>query len=137
MNNEQLLDIETLRSALAVNMLCGDRGDLKGYLSGFTDDGELTIHGETHEGRDGIKGFLVNRGKEFAKDPDTVASRRNLKHQITTMQINFIEEDQAELYYYLIITAGGGILSLGHCEDTMSKIGGDWLISKRSVHFDE
>lgn len=137
MNHEQLLEIETLRHALAVNMLYGDRGDLKGYLRGFTDDAELTMRGETHEGREGIKNFLLQRARQNARDPEAVASRRNLKHHITTTQIDLAATDKADLDYYFIITAGGGIPSTGHCEDQMVKVGPRWLVARRLVNFDD
>ncbi len=100
------------------------------YAATFTDDGELSVFGQTMKSRAAILKF-------FTTPRPTLGPGNKINHIISNLSYR-IEGGTATggAYWQDIgIAPNGlpGVLSAGHYEDVLHKVGGHWLFAKRTI----
>ncbi len=100
------------------------------YAATFTEDGELSVFGQTMKSRAAILTF-------FTTPRPTVGPQNKINHIISNLSYR-IDAGRASggAYWQDIgIAPNGlpGVLSAGHYEDTLRKVGGNWRFSKRTI----
>jgi len=125
-NLSRLLDRQAIEQLLAGDYPHAlDTRDFDAYAALYTEDGELSLQGNTVKGRAAIKAFVGARPAE----PRVI-------HPITNLSYT-IEGDTATggAYWQDIGLAGGtpGVLIAGRYEDTLRKVNGQWQIAKRNI----
>jgi hypothetical protein len=105
-----------------------DSKNWESYADKFTDDGELSLLGQTAKGRPGIVGMLK------ALPPD-----ERLLHVISNLSYA-IDGDQASGGAYWqdtgMVNGAPAVAAAGRYEDTLRKVGGQWKFAKRSIIVD-
>lgn len=125
-------DLQALLDRQAIDQLIAgdypralDTQDWEAYADVFTADGELSLQGQSAEGREEIIAFVSGL-------PDG----ERVIHIITNLSYE-IDGDSATggAYWQDIGMAGGapGVLVAGHYEDTLRKVDGEWKIAKRAI----
>ena len=125
-NIARLLDRQAIEQLLAGDYPHAlDSRDFDGYAALFTEDGELTLQGQTAKGRAAIKAFVG----ALPPEPRVMHPISNLSYAI--------EGDTAKggAYWQDIGLVGGtpGVLVAGRYEDTLRKEGGVWRIATRNI----
>jgi uncharacterized protein (TIGR02246 family) len=113
-----------------------DTGDADGWAATFTKDGEF--HGVIGDfcGTDELRGMVA----DYTSNPE-LAEFASAQHWVTNLVVDG-EGDEAEMFAHLMMVApaegggagGGRIILVGHYEDTLRRVDGRWLFSKRTVH---
>lgn len=102
-----------------------DSHDHAAYAALFTDDGELSLQGQTAKGRQAVQEFVA----ALPAEPRVIHVISNLSYRI--------DGDTATggAYWQDIGNVGPnvGVLVAGHYEDTLRKVGGQWRIAKRDI----
>jgi uncharacterized protein (TIGR02246 family) len=102
-----------------------DTRDFDAYAALFTEDGELSLQGQTAKGRQAIKAFVA----ALPAEPRVVHPITNLSYRI--------DGDTATggAYWQDIGMVGNapGVVIAGRYEDTLRKVGGAWRIAKRDI----
>ncbi|HEY9182012.1 MAG TPA: nuclear transport factor 2 family protein [Gammaproteobacteria bacterium] len=102
-----------------------DSRDFDAYAALFTEDGELSLQGQTAKGRAAIRDFVA------ALPPEP-----RVMHPITNLSYA-IDGNTATggAYWQDIGLVGGtpGVLVAGRYEDTLRKEGGVWRIATRNI----
>ena len=102
-----------------------DKGDFDGYAALYTEDGELTLQGNTVKGRAAIKAFVA----ALPTEPRVI-------HPITNLSYT-IDGDTATGGAYWqdvgLVNGAPGVVIAGRYEDTLRKVSGQWQIAKRSI----
>lgn len=102
-----------------------DSHDYDAYAALFTEDGELSLQGQTAKGRQGVRDFVAS----LPTDPRVIHVISNLSYRI--------DGDTATggAYWQDIGNVGPnvGVLVAGRYVDTLRKVGGDWRIAKRDI----
>jgi uncharacterized protein (TIGR02246 family) len=115
--------IEQLSAGTYPNAL--DTRDFDTYAALYTEDGELSLQGNTVKGRAAIKAFVA----ALPAEPRVI-------HPITNLSYT-IDGDTATggAYWQDIGLTGGapGVLIAGRYEDTLRRVNGQWQIAKRSI----
>jgi hypothetical protein len=108
-----------------------DTGDADGWADTFTEDGEFDGLAGVFKGRDELRAFV----RSYVTDPafaDWAASQ----HWTTNFVIDG-DGDRAELFAHVKMVKpeadGGRIILVGWYEDSLVKVGGRWLFTKRTV----
>jgi uncharacterized protein (TIGR02246 family) len=124
--------IAALADRQAIDQLIGgdypralDSHDFDAYAALFTDDGELSLQGQTAKGRQAVRDFVA----ALPPEPRVIHIISNLSYRI--------DGDTATggAYWQDIGMAGAvpGVLVAGHYEDTLRKVNGAWRIAKRDI----
>lgn len=102
-----------------------DSHNYDAYAALFTQDGELSLQGQTARGRQAIRDFVA----ALPAEPRVIHIISNLSYRI--------EGDTATggAYWQDIGMQGDnvGVLVAGHYEDTLRKENGAWRIAKRDI----
>jgi ketosteroid isomerase-like protein len=125
-NLTRLLDRQAIEQLLAGDYPHAlDTRDFDAYAALFTEDGELTLQGNTAKGRAAIKQFV----SALPAEPRVI-------HPITNLSYT-IDGDTATGGAYWqdigLVNGSPGVLVAGRYEDTLRKVGGEWRIAKRSI----
>ena len=125
-NLARLLDRQAIEQLLAgdyPHVL--DTRDFDAYAALYTEDGELSLQGNTVKGRAAIKAFV-----------GALPAEPRVIHPITNLSYT-IDGDTATggAYWQDIgLTSGTpGVLIAGRYEDTLRKVNGQWQIAKRNI----
>ena len=122
----RLLDRQAIEQLLAGDYPHAlDTRDFDAYAALFTEDGQLSLQGQTAKGRAAIRDFVA------ALPPEP-----RVMHPITNLSYA-IDGDMAKggAYWQDIGLAGGtpAVLIAGRYEDTLRKVGGTWYIATRNI----
>jgi ketosteroid isomerase-like protein len=122
----RLLDRQAIEQLLAGDYPHAlDSRDFDAYAALFTEDGELTLQGQTAKGRAAIEAFVA------ALPPEP-----RVMHPISNLSYT-IEGGTAKggAYWQDIGLVGGtpGVLVAGRYEDTLRKVDGVWRIATRNI----
>jgi uncharacterized protein (TIGR02246 family) len=102
-----------------------DSHDYAAYAALFTEDGELSLQGQTARGRQAVQAFVA----ALPTEPRVIHVISNLSYRI--------EGDTATggAYWQDIGNVGSnvGVLVAGHYDDTLRKVDGRWRIAKRDI----
>ncbi len=108
-----------------------DTGDADGYANTFTPDGEFIGIVGTFNGRDELRAFAAAYATE-----EQYAEFASAQHWVT----NVVAEgdgDEATVFSHLQMVKplpdGGSILLVGHYDDIVRKVDGQWLFAQRIV----
>jgi ketosteroid isomerase-like protein len=105
-----------------------DAKNWESYADKFTDDGELSLLGQTAKGRQGIIGMLK------ALPPD-----ERLLHVISNLSYA-IDGDEASGGAYWqdtgMVNGAPAVAAAGRYEDALRKVNGQWKFAKRSIIVD-
>jgi ketosteroid isomerase-like protein len=122
----RLLDRQAIQQLLAGDYPHAlDSRDFEGYAALFTEDGELTLQGNTAKGRAAIRDFVA----ALPPEPRVMHPISNLSYAI--------DGDTAKGGAYWqdigLVNGAPGVLVAGRYEDTLRKVGGVWLIATRNI----
>jgi ketosteroid isomerase-like protein len=125
-NVARLLDRQAIEQLLAGDYPHAlDTRNFDAYAALFTEDGELTLQGNTAKGRAAIKEFVG----ALPAEPRVVHPINNLSYTI--------DGDTAKGGAYWqdvgLVNGAPGILIAGRYEDTLRKVDGAWRIATRSI----
>jgi uncharacterized protein (TIGR02246 family) len=102
-----------------------DSHDYAAYAALFTDDGELSLQGQTAKGRQAVQDFVA----ALPTEPRVIHVISNLSYRI--------DGDTATggAYWQDIGNVGPdvGVLVAGHYDDTLRKVDDQWRIAKRDI----
>ena len=102
-----------------------DTGDFDAYAALYTEDGELTLQGNTVKGRAAIKAFVA----ALPTEPRVIHPITNLSYKI--------DGDTATGGAYWqdvgLVNGAPGVVIAGRYEDTLRKVNGQWQIAKRGI----
>ena len=102
-----------------------DKGDFDTYAKLYTEDGELTLQGNTVKGRAAIKAFVA----ALPTEPRVIHPITNLAYKV--------DGDTATGGAYWqdvgLVNGAPGVVIAGRYEDTLRKVSGQWQIAKRSI----
>jgi ketosteroid isomerase-like protein len=122
----RLLDRQAIEQLLAGDYPHAlDTRDFDAYAALFTEDGELTLQGNTAKGRAAIKAFVA----ALPAEPRVIHPITNLSYEISG------DTATGGAYWQDIGLAGGmpAVLIAGRYEDTLRKVGGEWRIATRNI----
>jgi uncharacterized protein (TIGR02246 family) len=125
-NVARLLDRQAIEQLLAGDYPHAlDTRDFDAYAALFTEDGELSLQGNTSKGRAAIKAFVSG----LPAEPRVIHPITNLSYRI--------DGDTATGGAYWqdvgLVNGAPGVLIAGRYEDTLRKVDGEWRIAKRSI----
>jgi ketosteroid isomerase-like protein len=125
-NVVRLLDRQAIEQLLAGDYPHAlDTRNFDAYAALFTEDGELTLQGNTAKGRAAIKEFVG----ALPAEPRVVHPINNLSYTI--------DGDTAKGGAYWqdvgLVNGAPGILIAGRYEDTLRKVDGAWRIATRNI----
>lgn len=102
-----------------------DSRNFDAYAALFTEDGELTLQGNTAKGRAAIMEFVA----ALPPEPRVMHPISNLSYEIAG------DTATGGAYWQDIGLVNGapGVLVAGRYEDTLRKENGEWRIAKRSI----
>jgi ketosteroid isomerase-like protein len=125
-NLTRLLDRQAIEQLLAGDYPHAlDTRNFDAYAALFTEDGELTLQGNTAKGRAAIKEFV----SALPAEPRVI-------HPITNLSYTIDGESATGGAYWQdvgLVNGAPGVLIAGRYEDTLRKVNGDWRIAKRSI----
>ena len=102
-----------------------DNADFDAYAALYTEDGELTLQGNTVKGRAAIKAFVAG----LPTEPRVIHPITNLSYKI--------DGDTATGGAYWqdvgLVNGAPGVVIAGRYEDTLRKVNGQWQIAKRGI----
>ena len=102
-----------------------DTADFDTYAALYTEDGELTLQGNTVKGRSAIKAFVAG----LPTEPRVIHPITNLSYAI--------DGDTATGGAYWqdvgLVNGAPGVVIAGRYEDTLRKVNGQWQIAKRGI----
>jgi uncharacterized protein (TIGR02246 family) len=108
-----------------------DTGDADAWAATFTKDGEF--HGIVGDftGTEELAAFV----RAYASE-EQFADFASAQHWVTNMVVDG-DSEHAEMFAHLMMVApqadGGRIILVGHYEDTLRKVDGQWLFAERVV----
>jgi uncharacterized protein (TIGR02246 family) len=125
-NVARLLDRQAIEQLLAGDYPHAlDTRDFDAYAALFTEDGELSLQGNTSKGRAAIKAFV----SALPAEPRVI-------HPITNLSYT-VDGDTATGGAYWqdvgLVNGAPGVLIAGRYEDTLRKVGGEWRIATRNI----
>ena len=102
-----------------------DTADFDGYAALYTEDGELSLQGNTVKGRAAIKAFVA----ALPTEPRVIHPITNLSYKV--------DGDTATGGAYWqdvgLVNGAPGVVIAGRYEDTLRKVNGEWQIAKRGI----
>ena len=102
-----------------------DKGDFDTYAKLYTEDGELTLQGNTVKGRAAIKAFVA----ALPTEPRVI-------HPITNLSYTINGDTATGGAYWQdigLVNGAPGVVVAGRYEDTLRKVNGQWQIAKRGI----
>jgi uncharacterized protein (TIGR02246 family) len=121
-----LLDRQAIEQLLAGDYPHAlDTRDFDAYAALFTEDGELSLAGDTVKGRAAIKAFVA----ALPAEPRVI-------HPITNLSYTIAGDTATGGAYWQDIGLAGStpaVLIAGRYEDTLRKINGEWRIAERNI----
>ena len=102
-----------------------DKGDFDLYAALYTEDGELTLQGNTVKGRAAIKAFVA----ALPTEPRVI-------HPITNLSYTISGDTATGGAYWQdigLVSGAPGVVVAGRYEDTLRKVNGQWQIAKRGI----
>jgi ketosteroid isomerase-like protein len=102
-----------------------DKGDFDTYAKLYTEDGELTLQGNTVKGRAAIKAFVA----ALPTEPRVI-------HPITNLSYTVNGDTATGGAYWQdvgLVNGAPGVVIAGRYEDTLRKVNGEWQIAKRGI----
>lgn len=102
-----------------------DKGDFDGYAALYTEDGELTLQGNTVKGRAAIRAFVAG----LPTEPRVI-------HPITNLSYTVNGDTATGGAYWSdigLVNGAPGVVVAGRYEDTLRKVNGQWQIAKRGI----
>lgn len=125
-NLARLIDRQAIEQLLAGDYPHAlDTRDFDAYAALFTEDGELSLQGNTAKGRAAIKAFVA----ALPEEPRVMHPITNLSYEI--------DGDTATGGAYWqdigLVDGSPGVLIAGRYEDTLRKVNGEWRIAQRSI----
>ena len=121
-------------------MVAVDAGDIDTVMDTWADDGELDWVGGVEHGRDAIRLAMSNfgGGAIMGTLPANATERRRTRHQIINHVITVTGDTATSFAYWFAMTNNtthGQIefLYMGHYEDQLVRINGEWKFKKRVV----
>jgi ketosteroid isomerase-like protein len=115
--------IEQLIAGTYPNAL--DTRDFDTYAALYTEDGELSLQGNTVKGRAAIKAFVA----ALPAEPRVI-------HPITNVSYTIAGDTATGGAYWQdigLVNGLPGVVIAGRYEDTLRKVNGQWQIAKRSI----
>ena len=108
-----------------------DTGDADGYANTFTPDGQFIGIVGTFNGRDELRAFAAAYSTE-----EQYADFASAQHWVTNVVADG-DGSEATVFSHLQmvkpLTDGGRILLVGHYDDIVRKVDGQWLFAQRIV----
>jgi hypothetical protein len=102
-----------------------DTADFDTYAALYTEDGELTLQGNTVKGRAAIKAFVA----ALPAEPRVIHPITNLSYTID----GNIATGGAYWQDVGLVNGAPGVVIAGRYEDTLRKVNGQWQIAKRGI----
>ncbi|MDG2303251.1 MAG: nuclear transport factor 2 family protein [Candidatus Binatia bacterium] len=133
MTADHLLAREAIRDTVARYNLAGDRGRLEELAACFCEDGVLEIRGDWEaRGREAILERLV----PVRENTGAWAEGATMRHHLTTHRAEIRSATEADAWTYFLVVTDRGLDHSGRYVDRLRKVGGEWLLSHRSVLVD-
>ena len=111
-----------------------DTGDADGYANTFTPDGQFIGIVGTFNGRDELRAFA-----EAYSTEEQYAEFYSAQHWVTNVVADG-DADEATVFSHIQMVKplpeGGTILLVGHYDDIVRKVDGEWLFAQRIVASD-
>jgi len=111
-----------------------DTGDADGYANTFTPDGQFIGIVGTFNGRDELRAFA-----EAYSTEEQYAEFYSAQHWVTNVVADG-DADEATVFSHIQMVKplpeGGTILLVGHYDDIVRKVDGQWLFAQRIVASD-
>ncbi len=111
-----------------------DTGDADGYANTFTPDGQFIGIVGTFNGRDELRAFA-----EAYSTEEQYAEFYSAQHWVTNVVADG-DADEATVFSHIQMVKplpeGGTILLVGHYDDIVRKVDGQWLFTQRIVASD-
>ena len=108
-----------------------DTGDADGYANTFTPDGQFIGIVGTFNGRDELRAFA-----EAYSTEEEYAEFYSAQHWVTNVVADG-DTDEATVFSHIQMVKplpeGGTILLVGHYDDIVRKVDGQWLFAQRIV----
>ena len=108
-----------------------DTGDADGYANTFTPDGQFIGIVGTFNGRDELRAFA-----EAYSTEEQYAEFYSAQHWVTNVVADG-DADEATVFSHIQMVKplpeGGTILLVGHYDDIVRKVDGQWLFAQRIV----
>jgi SnoaL-like domain len=108
------------------------------YAALFTSDGKLTFAGRTLEGPAAIEKFFLTSQPPAAGPPPKPGEIRTM-HIVSNLSFKIDGDSAVGSAYWQTIGLSDGhpaVLSAGHYEDVLKKVGGQWKFAKRVIASD-
>ena len=122
-------------------MVAVDAGDIDTVMDTWTDDGELYWVGGVERGSAAIRRAMSNfgGGAVMGTIPADATERPRTRHQIINHVITVNGDTATSFAYWFAMTNKTThgqieILYMGHYEDELVRIGGEWKFKKRVVY---
>ena len=128
LTNEQVRWSEAIRQRLAACAQAGDARKAEAYASCFTQNGVLALDDVTISGRTEL--LLWMRGPSVIPAP-TKGEVGFISHHLTTSSITFVNDSEASVRTYWLVTSASGLDHNGYYVDSLERVGEDWFIAHR------
>lgn len=123
-------------------MVAVDAGDIETVMSTWAEDGVLEWVGGVENGKDEIRAAMSNFAGGRASQtpiPETATSRPRTRHQIINHVIDVDGDTAHTIAYWFAMTNNTPqrdvqLLYMGHYEDELVRVNGQWLFKKRTVY---
>lgn len=122
-------------------MAAVDAGDIGTVMETWAEDGVLDWVGGVENGRDEIEAAMSNFGGSGVMGtlPADATDRRRTRHQIINHVIEVDGDKATSFAYWFAMTNNTThrqveLLYMGHYEDELSRIEGEWRFTKRKVY---
>jgi uncharacterized protein (TIGR02246 family) len=130
----ELKDRAAIQNLVVKYTIALDTLDANLYASVFAENAEFTFGGNTYKGRDAIRKIVTDLQERRRGQADAPKSY----HALTNTYVEFVNDREARhrSYWQTISGPSSGpfnVGGMGRYEDTLVKVGGQWLIQKRQI----
>ena len=121
-------------------MVAVDAGDIETVMDTWAEDGVLDWVGGVEHGKAEIRAAMSGFGALLAGTvPLDAEERRRTRHQIVNHVINVTGDTATSFAYWFAMTnrtthGQVELLYMGHYEDELARIDGEWKFKKRTVY---
>jgi len=140
---QRLQDREAIDATMHRYLTGLDHLDRELYAGTFAEDAVLDIDGKQTNGRDAMRGVIDNEIEYRKAQQDRGDTPRVLFHMETNVNVTFPDTDHAERSAYWVTyiregkdPEGLSALGVGTSVDELRRIGGQWLIARRTISLD-